>query len=781
MSKGERSRRLWVALGAIAALVVALLLGRTLLQRGPTVAGSDFPPPLPVPSDTGPVLDDFVASEECAECHPVEYDLWNGSTHSRAGGAADEVRIIAPFDGTPIYFKDAVVTPFTTDEGVLAFRVEQDGRPEQLFEAPWVVGGGHLVGGGTQAFFTENPDGTVRFLTFDYIREEGVWFCQGRGWSNEAWFPITPDLPLAACSDWPPSRVLGSTDRYPNCLQCHGSQIEVKFDPNAGRYRTRFETLAINCDSCHGPGRRHMELARADSLGLSEDIGLEALATFDKNGSLNVCFQCHSVKDEIKPGYLPGKHLQTHFGLKLPLLGGRPLFPDGRIRTFAYQEQHLYSDCYLNGSMTCVDCHDPHSQTYRDVWGKPLRGRLDDGQCLGCHPSKADSIELHTYHEADSPGSRCVGCHMPFLQEPLVGQRLRYSRSDHTISIPRLGLDRILGVENACMKCHSDYTLEAMQDTLVEWYGQMKPMKGLIEGVIRAQRAPSRLEAARLELAPAGGEDYGMLEYTGLAYFHLNHLHPDMGSLEDEIVQRLREMASSDDVDIQALALASLHFARGKNPDIGSFLADELSGLGSRDEAVRLRWVWILNFRAEVYAARGEHGTALAVYRKAEEILPDDPKVLRNVGVTYSSLGAYPNAIAYLRRSFELDPAQPLTLMNLAFAVTQNGDFDRGVELYRRAIEMNPYEPLTYLSLGRSLLRRDMAETAAEALERAVQLDPSMTEAQYALGLAYMRQRKYEEAVAALNRGLEFDPSGAGAEPLVVELQRVGVLPATPQ
>jgi len=306
-------------------------------------------------------------------------------------------------------------------------------------------------------------------------------------------------------------------------------------------------------------------------------------------------------------------------------------------------------------------------------------------------------------------------------------------------------------------------------------------MKGLIEGVIRAQRAPSRLEAARLELAPAGGEDYGMLEYTGLAYFHLNHLHPDMGSLEDEIVQRLREMASSDDVDIQALALASLHFARGKNPDIGSFLADELSGLGSRDEAVRLRWVWILNFRAEVYAARGEHGTALAVYRKAEEILPDDPKVLRNVGVTYSSLGAYPNAIAYLRRSFELDPAQPLTLMNLAFAVTQNGDFDRGVELYRRAIEMNPYEPLTYLSLGRSLLRRDMAETAAEALERAVQLDPSMTEAQYALGLAYMRQRKYEEAVAALNRGLEFDPSGAGAEPLVVELQRVGVLPATPQ
>lgn len=56
-----------------------------------------------------------------------------------------------------------------------------------------------------------------------------------------------------------------------------------------------------------------------------------------------------------------------------------------------------------------------------------------------------------------------------------------------------------------------------------------------------------------------------------------------------------------------------------------------------------------------------------------------------------------------------------------------------------------------------------------------------MTEAQYALGLTYSRQREYEEAVAALNRGLEFDPSGAGAEPLVTELQRVGALSSPPQ
>ena len=64
-----RDRRLWIALGGIAGLVAAFFIGRVLLERAPSVAGSDFPPPLPVPSDTGPVLEDFVASEDTGITH----------------------------------------------------------------------------------------------------------------------------------------------------------------------------------------------------------------------------------------------------------------------------------------------------------------------------------------------------------------------------------------------------------------------------------------------------------------------------------------------------------------------------------------------------------------------------------------------------------------------------------------------------------------------------------------------------------------------------------------
>ena len=143
----------------------------------------------------------------------------------------------------------------------------------------------------------------------------------------------------------------------------------------------------------------------------------------------------------MRQGFLPGKPLADYYSVGLTMLGGGPFYPDGRVRTFAYQGNHRYSDCYLNGSMTCVDCHDPHTQTYRDIWGRELSDRFADEQCTDCHASKAERPEEHTFHEPGTDGSRCVDCHMPYLQHPELQYHLRFARSDHTIPIPRPGFD----------------------------------------------------------------------------------------------------------------------------------------------------------------------------------------------------------------------------------------------------------------------------------------------------------------------------------------------------
>ncbi|PYX66793.1 MAG: hypothetical protein DMG78_28605, partial [Acidobacteria bacterium] len=139
-------------------------------------------------------LASFVGSEACARCHQKEYDLWKQSTHGHAGGKPGEATVIARFDGQPLYFKDAVVTPGINAKGEYIFSVEAEGQPKNEIKVYATVGGGHMQGGGTQSFFQRFADGTVRFLPFDFIRRENLWFVQRR--NDRTWTPISKEISL---------------------------------------------------------------------------------------------------------------------------------------------------------------------------------------------------------------------------------------------------------------------------------------------------------------------------------------------------------------------------------------------------------------------------------------------------------------------------------------------------------------------------------------------------------------------------------------------------------
>src|SRR6266545_794377 len=716
--------------------------------------------------------EDFVGAEACAACHAGQYGAWRRSTHGRAGGSADARTTLVPFDGTPIRFRDAVVTPMTRPGGTYACKVSQPGRPDVVLPVAGVVGGGHLVGGGTQGFFTPHADGTLRFLPFEIHREEGrfTWFCNTNPRLGRGWLPITPDMAVADCGDWPPTRVLGDEPRFANCQACHGSQIRVSYDTGGKRYVTAFTTLAVNCESCHGPGGRHVALARSGKLGASEDIGIRGLGTLAKEQALDVCFQCHALKDNLAPGYLPGTPLREHYALKFPQLGDRPLHPDGRIRSFAYQENQLYSDCYLSGGMTCTDCHDPHSQGYRDVAGHALPDRFSDGQCLGCHASKAEPIEAHTHHAPGSRGSRCVACHMPYLQEPEVGGAIRYTRSDHTVPIPRPALDAAQGVGSACRQCHADRGEAELDAQVRAWYGELKPQPEIVARIARAGGVTDRAQAARLLLDPTAR--HPMAQFAGLAQFLERQLGPDPPALDADAVARLEGLAESEDIDVRALALASLHLARGEAPAVRRFLASRLAGLGADDAAVRQRWVVALGYVADTYRGRSEFPAAIVVYRKALEILPDDPRLLFNLGLAYAGAGDLAAAVALYRRSLERDPIQPLVHVNWGIELKAQGDTAGAVAQFRRAIELNPREALAHFNLGNVLLSRNQPAAAIPFYRQAVALDPALALGHFYLARCYALTGDYPRALAAVRRGLEFDRENAEAQDMLARLQR---------
>ncbi|HSL70501.1 MAG TPA: multiheme c-type cytochrome, partial [Longimicrobiales bacterium] len=278
----------WLMAGVVLLIGVAVAL---LVLRKPEISTlAAFPAAPPPPADSI-AFADFVGSERCAECHASEHAAWAASTHGRAGQAPPRDLVLRRFDGAPIRFRDAVVRPRVSG-GQYEFVVEWLGRSDR-YPIVGVVGAGHMIGGGTQGFLWRHQDGSLRLLPFEIESRDRAWFCSTGTRAERGWVRITPEMSIADCGDWPPVRVFGSTARYASCQECHGSQIEIA--GGARPYDTRFATLAINCESCHGAARAHVE----------SGARMEPLAALSRDQSIGVCMSCHALKVDVRRGYLP--------------------------------------------------------------------------------------------------------------------------------------------------------------------------------------------------------------------------------------------------------------------------------------------------------------------------------------------------------------------------------------------------------------------------------------------------------------------------------------------
>ncbi len=744
-------------------------------------------------SEPRPVsADDFVGSAACAGCHADQYGRWAESTHGRAGGEPGPETVIAPFDGTPIVFRDATVHPMVDSVGRYRFVVRQEGRPEREMTVDGVIGGGHMLGGGTQGFVTRLADGTVRFLPFDYSRHLDTWFCNTASRAERGWQPVTPETALADCGDWPPVRILGTMSRFANCQSCHGSQITASFEPGVG-VDTRWTSLDINCESCHGPARRHVELMTtagttgdppsesASSPGRvvaaavpadPTDIGLDSRVLDGVDESLEVCFRCHSVRDVIREGYLSGAPLADYYALLLPALGDEPHLADGRVRTFAYQGSHLSSSCYVDGSMTCVSCHEPHGLDYWDVNRAPLASETDDRQCTSCHASKAVDPEAHTFHPAGSPGARCVSCHMPYLQHPVVGDDVPFARSDHTIPIPRPQLDGRLGVVSACRGCHTGQSELRLQAWVDQRWGETKPQDPVTAGLLTVTDGMGIDLAARLLLRPGEGGD--MDQARGLARYLMGWVWLGEGLGRDG-AERIARLAESENPDLRAMAMVARHVAapaRGAASDDGTPNADEVAAAArSEPAAVRRRWVMLLDFLADEARVRQDWEAATELLNRALAVAPEDPGALLALGLVRSSAGDPDGALDALTRSLAADPDQPVARVNLGIVLAATGDDEGALREYESAIALNPYETMAYVNLGDLYLRGGNTAQAIRYYERAVAVGPEVGAAHRNLAVALGRAGRFDDAIPHARRAVEFAPGDRAARDILRQLE----------
>ena len=729
----------------------------------PPAAPADF---RALPTDTldGPDFADFVDVAVCAQCHAQRHETWADSTHGRAGGPPSPKTIVAPFDGRPLRFTDATVWPERRGKRY-AFRIQAMGRPEEVRRVDAVVGAALIHGGGAQTYFEAQDDGRLLNLPFEWSRDAKAWFCQTK---DRTWRPIDGRYALGDC-DWPPSRTLG-TGPGKTCQNCHASQLRLLFDENARRYETQYSSLAIDCQACHGPGRKHVEWAKGGAKGA--DIGLEPLGLLDREASVEVCMRCHANKQQAATGYLPGDDFAAHYALAAIRPPSDPkIRPDGHLTGFGYQQAHLYSPCYLDGSMTCVDCHDPHDLSYRDVHGRRLEGRFDDGQCVGCHPAKEG--QAHSGHQ----NTRCTDCHMRLRQHGGIGQEIRLARADHAITIPRSEVESQVGT--ACADCHPNQSTAA---GLTRLYGELKPLPPLVEALLNQD---PNLEAVIDGLA-ALGKDAPLTVSAGVTALLSDHL-PKGRSLSPRVSTLLRRLAGADRVEVRAVALTGL-LVLGGEPE-RAFAYESVKTAGPSRAALRnlvahnLMAVDFAFARISPAVAARMRGLLIDV---ALPLALDPTLAYPIVGSAFASAGDWARALALYDRAIAWPapadgkrplglagpPAQLLGMRGNAL-LTMNR-VPEALATYRRAVQAFPHDPANTDGLCRLLVRTRAYGEAIDCLKAFLALVPDDSETRLVRAELLEAAARYPEALAEAKRALATAPRSPRAAALVGRLERRG-------
>jgi len=281
------------------------------------------------------------------------------------------------------------------------------------------------------------------------------------------------------------------------CIRCHATGGRPMPDPAKQLFDTHVAELGIACEACHGPGQEHIDVERKrqrdGTQSSAPKMEIVQPARLDHVRSSEVCGFCHSMKwfDQsehwTKNGfrYRPGDDLeQTTPVIRPSKLAEQPwlanvltkhpdifkdfFWPDGMIRVTGREFNGLIeSACYQKGQLACVTCHSMHKSDPDKQLKEAMNG---NSACLSCHPKFQNDLPAHTHHLADSSGSLCYNCHMPYTSYGL----LRAVRS-HQIERPTLALHYKTGRPIACNLCHLDKTLEWTAKQLSEWYGQSIP------------------------------------------------------------------------------------------------------------------------------------------------------------------------------------------------------------------------------------------------------------------------------------------------------------------
>jgi predicted CXXCH cytochrome family protein len=454
------------------------------------------------------------------------------------------------------------------------------------------------------------------------------------------------------------------------CLACHG----------APRTRgTRVES-GIDCESCHGPGQRHLAALGAHS----RDPGILNPKKLPVAERMRPCSQCHAGSGVVED----------------------PMPYDTLISNQVTALKN--SECWRQsaGEVTCTDCHDPHRDSPRLV----LTAKSEKA-CLRCHSATVLN------HAALCPVNRvkgCTGCHMPDQT------RGAFIMADHWIRV------------------HPGQNIEvAARDPA--WRTKIPPKHLYLRMMVfddreKASAVHQQLVAGAsfFELARANSIDRASADAGGyLGDLDRSQLDPAWSAA----ALKLLPGEISNVVESKGKYFTLQRLPRNFREDARAVFnfAMDLRKEGRLQESknkllealkIYPRLLRALNWLAAMYTQGGNPGVSVRILTLAARLYPEDSDAHFNLALAYGAMGNAEEIPEY-RRALEIDPDLVVAYINWGATLYEKGQYDDAIEVYREGINVNPLLASLHYSLGLALEQeKKTAEADAEML-LARKIDPN--------------------------------------------------------
>ncbi len=663
----------------------------------------------------------------------MPYRDWTGSHHDLAMQVADQDSVLGDFNDSA-FVNYGVSTRFFTENG--RFMVNAEGADGQMadFEIAYTFGVEPL-----QQYLVEFPGGRLQTL--------------GVAWDTEQarWFHLYPDERIGADD---PLHWTGQLQNWNfMCAECHSTNLQKNFNLETDSYETRWDSVDVGCQACHGPGEAHVEWAnsREGETPPGEDRGLTVdYAGSDAAYQVDSCAACHSRRRQVSASDRTGEPFLDHF---LPeTLAREDLYhADGQILGEVYvYGSFLQSRMYGQG-VVCSDCHNPHSLNLR-FEGNALCGQCHDPAAAvdrfeTLEAKNYDSPEHH-FHPVESAGAQCVNCHMAERTYMVVDPR-----RDHSFRIPRPDLSVTLGTPNACNDCHTGESAEWAAETVGGWYGPGRRRDPHYAEAFATGRAGDPEAGTRLIALSEDSGEPAIVRATALellsAYGAEGRAALTRGLQDTSPLVRASAVSGLEQSALDELL-----------PTVTPLLRDPLRAV--RMEAARVLAPAVASVTGsdrEILAG------ALAEYEQVQLSLADTAAAHLNLGVIHNATGDTGRALDDYRTALEREPGFTPASINLANLLNGLGRNPEAEPVLIDAIAQNSEEGELYYSLG--LLQAEMNRLAAATsnLERAADLLPGRPRVRYNYALALQRMDRRGEAEAQFLESYRVGPE----DPSVVQ------------